>query len=608
MSWVTIIWSMIASACLTLAAMHLLIWYKKRTAWASLVFAVMAVSTAALSGLELWGMRSETPQEYADILRWAHVPYWVLIISLVVFVRVYMRAGRSWLAWTVCAVRTFSLLLNFLVGQNLNYREVTGLRHVPYFGESVSVAQGVANPWMLVGQLSLLLLVIFVADATFAVWRRGDRRRLVLLGSTIIFFVMGGTGMFVMTFWGFIHIPITASLFFLGIVVVMGYELSLEAFRAAGLADDLRKREEWLDLAADSAGVGLWLWDFKTNLLWITEKTRMLYGISSQGQVSFETFLSKLHPDDLDWVTQAGRKCSQEGEDFRYDYRIVTPDGSIRWLKVLAKSFLGPSGKPERMTGVSLDITERKQAEQENEQKRNELAYVARISTMNQLASSLAHELNQPLGAIMRNAEAGELFLQDPSPDLDEIRAILADIRKDNQRAGAVIDRMRSQLKRREVEHSLLDLNLLASEVIALVCPEADARKVRIALNPVSSLPPVRGDRVQFQQVLLNLLLNAMDAMNDTAPDDRRITMLVQAAGRQVEVAVSDAGHGIPADKLSHVFEPFFSTKPNGLGMGLAISRSIIEAHRGSIRAKNNEPAGATFTITLPSAEGDITK
>ena len=208
----------------------------------------------------------------------------------------------------------------------------------------------------------------------------------------------------------------------------------------------------------------------------------------------------------------------------------------------------------------------------------------------------------------MRNAEAGELFLQDPSPDLDEIRAILADIRKDNQRAGAVIDRMRSHLKRREVEHSLLDLNLLAHEVIDLVCPEADARKVCIAFNPVSSLPPVRGDHVQLQQVLLNLLLNAMDAMNDTAPDDRRITVLVQSADTQVEVAVSDAGHGIPADKLPHVFEPFFSTKPNGLGMGLAISRNIIEAHRGSIRAKNNEADGATFTIILPAAEGGNAK
>src|SRR5208283_4866019 len=270
------------------------------------------------------------------------------------------------------------------------------------------------------------------------------------------------------------------------------------------------------------------------------------------------------------------------------------------------KAFLMPTGAPEGMTGVSIDITERKQMEMELQQKRNELTHVARVSTMGELAATLAHELNQPLGAILRNAEAAELFLEASSPDLEEVRAILVDIRKDNQRAGAVIDRMRSLLKRREVEYSLLDLNLLADEVITLVRPEVDARKVWLALEPASSLRPVRGDRVHLQQVLLNLLLNAMDTMNDSASDGRRITVRVQAVGTQVEVAVSDTGHGIPADKLAHVFEPFFSTKPNGLGMGLAISRGIIEAHGGRLWANNNKAGGATFTITLPVAvEGD---
>ena len=260
------------------------------------------------------------------------------------------------------------------------------------------------------------------------------------------------------------------------------------------------------------------------------------------------------------------------------------------------------------MTGLSLDITDRKQAEQEIVHQRIELAHVARVSAMGELAASLAHELNQPLGAILRNAEAAELFLQASPPDLEEVRAILADIRKDDQRAGAVIDRMRSLLKKRKLEHSLLDMNVLADEVIALVRPEADSRNVRLALEPVSSLPPVSGDRVQLQQVLLNLLLNAMDAMDDSASDGRRITVRVQAAGAQVEVAVSDTGHGIPADKLVHVFEPFFSTKPNGLGMGLAISRRIIEAIGGNIRAKNNEAGGATIAFTLPAAAGDDAK
>jgi C4-dicarboxylate-specific signal transduction histidine kinase len=260
-------------------------------------------------------------------------------------------------------------------------------------------------------------------------------------------------------------------------------------------------------------------------------------------------------------------------------------------------------GKPVRLRGVSVDITERKRAEQELAQHRNELAHIARVSTMGELAASVAHELNQPLGAILRNAEAAELFLQAPSPDLEEVRAILTDIRADDARAGAVIDRIRSMLKRREIEHTPLDLKLLAGEVVKLVRPEADARKIQLALEPGSPPPPVRGDRAQLQQVLLNLLLNAMDAVNDSPNDRRRVSVCVRTAGSQVEAAVSDAGSGIPADKVAHVFEAFFTTKPNGLGMGLAISRSIIKAHGGSIHWQNNPAGGATFCATLPVAE-----
>ncbi len=161
MSWVTIVWSMAASACLTLAALHLLVWSRRRTAWANLLFAVSAAGTAAYAGCELWMMRAQTPGEFGMALRWAHVPGWVTIVSLVAFARLYLRAGRLWLAWTVCGVRTLSLLLNFGPAPNLNYREISALRHVPFLGDTVSVAEGVPNPWMLVGLLSLLLLAIF---------------------------------------------------------------------------------------------------------------------------------------------------------------------------------------------------------------------------------------------------------------------------------------------------------------------------------------------------------------------------------------------------------------------------------------------------------------
>ena len=253
-----------------------------------------------------------------------------------------------------------------------------------------------------------------------------------------------------------------------------------------------------------------------------------------------------------------------------------------------------------RMIGVLQDITEHKMAEQELGLQRLQLAHVSRVAAMGQLTSSLAHELNQPLGAILRNAEAAEMVLQDPAPDLDEVRAILGDIRKDDQRAGGVIDRMRDLMKRREVKMAPLEAGLLAAEVISLVRPEADMRRVELTLDAGPALPTVQGDRVQLQQVLLNLLLNAMDAVGESRTPKGRVTVRVRAAEDAVEVSVSDNGRGIPADKLPRIFEPFYTSKPNGLGMGLPISKSIVEAHGGRLWAGNIAEGGAVFTFSLP--------
>src|SRR6266700_6337700 len=233
MNWVTIIWAMGAGACLTLALMHLVVWWKDRTARANLVFSVMAIAVAAFAALELALMRAETPEQFGVALRWMHVPAWVIVASLIGFVRLYLKAGRRWLAWTVVAVRTLSLILNFAFSPNINYREITGLRHIPFLGESVSVAEGVPNSWMLVAQLSLLLLVIFVTDATIAVWRRGDRRQALVVGGSIMLFVVVATAQAMAITWEIISMPLTVSLFYQGIVAAMAYELSYDVLRAA---------------------------------------------------------------------------------------------------------------------------------------------------------------------------------------------------------------------------------------------------------------------------------------------------------------------------------------------------------------------------------------
>lgn len=251
-----------------------------------------------------------------------------------------------------------------------------------------------------------------------------------------------------------------------------------------------------------------------------------------------------------------------------------------------------------------LRALEREQAAVEIQGLREKLAHSNRVSSMGQLASALAHELSQPLGAILRNAEAGELLLGQSRPDLTEVRAILGDIREDDQRAAGVIDRMRGLLKQGRVERLPLALPDLVQEVVALTRREALQRKIQVQTEVPSDLPLVPGDRIQIQQVLLNLVLNSMDAMNEVPPERR--VLVIQARRTQetmVEVSVRDSGPGIPEANLSKVFEPFFSTKQNGMGIGLMICRTIVESHGGSLRAENNSGPGACFTFSLPGAE-----
>ncbi len=602
-NWVTILWSMAASACLTLALMHLVIWLNARKTWGNLLFSLSATGTALLAGAELWMMRSETTAEFGMALRWLHVPAWMVIVGLVWFVRLYLRAGRPWLAWTVCGLRTLSLFLNFLFKVNLNYREITSLRHIRLLGELVSVAQGIPNPWMVIGNLSLLTLVVFVVDATVAVWRRGDRRQALTIGGSMILFVILGTSDAILVLWGILQIPITATFFYMGFVFAMAFELNHDVLTAAKLSEELRESEQRMTMAAEAANFGIWIRDLSRNEIWASKKWRELFGFAPLERLDFDGFMRKLHPEDREAFRNVLDNAIADGTEYEMEYRVPLPGGGVRWLVSKGRAERDSKGRPVLIRGASRDCTARKQAEQEALRLREEVAHANRVTMLGQLAATLAHELNQPLGAILRNAEAAQLFLKMDVPDLPEVDAILADICKDDHRAGEVIDRMRALLRRRDPELKVFQVNRLVAEVTSFIRTDANKRHVFIETEVPDHLPSVRVDRVQFQQVLLNLIINGMDAVNGQEANERGVTVRARHADAGlVEIAVSDTGHGIPPEKEDVLFQPFYTTKPDGLGIGLAISRTIVEAHGGHIRAENNAKGGATFFVTLPAA------
>ncbi|MCG2595462.1 ATP-binding protein [Ramlibacter sp. XY19] len=603
MSWTLVIWSMLASACLTFALIHLLVWLRDRSSLTSLYFALMCVGTAFLALCEVLMMQSRTPQEFARVVRWLHVPLLLILAALVGFVYVYLQSRRLWLAWTVVGLRALSLMLNFLAGDNISFLAVQELRQVEFLGDKVSVGRGAPNPWMAIGQLSVWLCVAFIVDAAHGAWRRGERGKALGVGLASAFFLGASALQALLIVWGGVAIPSTNSVFCLGIIAVMAYASSRHVLDVRQLAAQLSESEQRMMLAAGAARLGTWSRDLVRGDVWASTQWRELFGFTSTEPVTLDRLVQKVHPDDRQRVQQALGAPRPPRRVYTMEFRIVLPDGSVRWIATQGQADFDARGRPLRMRGASMDCTERRKNEEETRLLRQEIAHVGRISVVGQLAAALAHEINQPLGAILRNAEAATLFLRREKPDLAEIGAILEDIRKDDQRAGAVIDRMRSLLRRQTVEMRPMAVAELFADIGTLLRPEAEARHVKLDIALCQDLPQVAGDRVHLQQVLLNLVANAMDAIDEAAAPSRSVVVSARREGpRAVEIAVSDSGAGIPPARACHLFEPFYTTKAKGMGMGLAISRTIVEAHGGTLRAENAESGGARFLFTVPAA------
>jgi PAS domain S-box-containing protein len=861
MSWVTLLFSMDAALCFTLAGIYLLVSLKQREGWEHLLFSCSAAAAGVIAGLELAAMRAGTGAEYGALIRWAHLPLWILFLSVVWFVHLYLRAGRRWLVWAICGLRTLALALNFLSRTNLNFREVTSLRHFSLWGETVSAPVGVPNPSSLVGQLGALLLLIFLVDVTITVWRRGDRRRALFISGSGVFFITLSLGASVLVGWGGIRWPFSVSFVYMGMIAAMGYELSDDLLRAAQLAKRfqaseaaLRESEARIKLAANAANLGLWAWDIGNDEFLVTEKWRRLFGFAESEPVNFGRWLQLVHPEDRERMNQTVQEMLEHGGGEREsEYRIRRPDGSTRWISGYGGVELDEGGKPAFTRGVSrditkrkvaeeelresearfrtvadaapvliwmsgpdklytffnkgwldftgrsleqelgngwaegvhredfdrylevygnsfdarqpftmeyrlrrrdgeyrwvldsgtphfsdagtflgyigsciditerkraeekfrivldaapnamimadsagvisfanapaatvfgyslseligrpietliperfrdrhtgyrkgfhsepsaramgagrdlfgrrkdgsefpvevglspihttegffvlasvIDITERKQAELEHQLQNMELARVGRVAVMGELAASLAHEVNNPVGAIVANASAGLRLIAAGEIRTEELKELFSDIVADGRRAGEVIQGIRNMVRKGEAHHSLVSIRDTIRQLLRIVHADAIGRDVKVTAKVDPDAGEIWGDPVQLLQVLLNLALNAFEAMSIMRLDARRLFIRAGRDGNgDILVSLRDSGPGFPSGMAEQLFEPFFSTKADGTGMGLAISRSIIEAHGGTLWGENCDGGGACFTVRLPQAKED---
>jgi PAS domain S-box-containing protein len=368
------------------------------------------------------------------------------------------------------------------------------------------------------------------------------------------------------------------------------------------LNQELERQQAHLTEAQKLTHTGSWAWRVPDrNAMEVSEEFYRIFGFDpAEGAPTREEYLERVHPEDrLKW-TGITERAIVEKADYDQEFRILLPNGRVKWIHTVGHPVLSNTGDLEGFVGSSTDITEHKSAEQEREKLRQleaDLAHIDRVSTLGEMAASLAHEIKQPIAAAITSANSCIEWLAHEPPNLARARAAAARIDKYGNRAAEIIDRIRSFYKKSPPQRELVDVNGIIHEILTLLEGEATRSSIAMHTDLSAKLPKIMADRVQLQQVFMNLMLNAIEAMKDSGGE---LAAKSELQDGQVQFSVSDTGVGLPMEKMDQIFSAFFTTKPQGSGMGLAISRSIVESHGGQLWASANNGGGATFHFTLP--------
>jgi len=392
-----------------------------------------------------------------------------------------------------------------------------------------------------------------------------------------------------------------AVLIILAAAILAFVALGIESRRRRRVEDALSRTEAHVLLSAEATDVGLWEWNSATGDLQISNHGRDLLRLPSAAPLTLNSMLDAIHPEDRSVTEQSIDRGLQSGSGFDVEFRLRPMGDRMRWVRLRSRPARESDAHDRYMAGTILDVTDRSEMKLEIERQRESLAHLTRVSMIGKLSSALAHELNQPLTAIMSNAQAAQRIMTKLPLDMNELKSAISDIIQDDTRAGEVIRHLRGMLKNNADFFEEHDLNAIIASALELTQGDLVARHISLKTCLWKSPLLIKGDSVQLQQVLLNLLLNAAEAISEFRQRAGSITVTSTVLpDGYASVGVSDNGPGIASQSFANLFDPFFSTKEGGMGLGLSISRNIIMRHRGQVWAANNPEQGTTFCFSVP--------
>ena len=572
---------MISGASLALGLIHFRFWFAERARSDYLAYAGYCFSVMAYAVFELLLMNAVTPEDYNYLVRWVHIPGFLALMSVAWFTYVNLN-GRRWLFWTIFALRVLTLILNFSSTPNLNFRQITSIEHVTILGERLSYPVAVPNPWQIIAQFSFFLIIIFCIDASILTWRKGDRRKALVFGTSILLFAGSTLALVVLVAWGLAAMPALATFTVVFLVGAMFYELNYDIHRLAMLSGKLIEREtqlkeafQQLNLSAAAGKVGLWTRNFGNDIIWLSEMMRMLLGFSNSHPVTFAEFLQKIHPDDRKRVQSAIAEAESNGNEYHIEYRVLLDDGQLRWMESRGQAEVS-DGEIKMLRGASVDVTKRKDAEEAVHDLSRKLIN-AQEKERARLARELHDDLSQSLALL--SIRLGELRRQSGDPAF--VRSQIDHLASEITGISADVHRISHELHPAKLKQLGLESALRG------FCRELESAYPINLTFSAENLPRVLPDDVS-----LCLYRICQESLQNVVKHSGAESAKVTAKGENGEIVLTISDNGCGFD---------FNTAKTKESLGLISINERIRAIKGNVEISSTIGAGSRIEVRAPA-------